>query len=69
MRKDLLVPVDGKSMDWPRKVANAVKFLLGSTVEKDGATIYTAPTISNPPTQAEVQAIADALEIVSDRLK
>lgn len=25
---------------------------------------YTAPTISNPPTQAEVQAIADALQAV-----
>lgn len=55
--------------DWPRKAADAVNWLIGSTVQKDGADIYTAPTISNPPTQAEVQAIADALQAVSDRLK
>lgn len=55
--------------DWHRTVANIVNRLLGKAVQKDGATIYTAPTISNPPTQAEVQAIADALEAVSDRLK
>lgn len=29
---------------------------------------YAAPTISNPPTQAEVQAIADALQVVSQTL-
>jgi hypothetical protein len=64
-----MIPVDAKTTDWPRKVANAVNRLLGKAVQKDGATIYTAPTISNPPTQAEVQAIADALEAVSERLK
>lgn len=30
---------------------------------------YTSPTISNPPTQAEVQAIADHLQIISRTLK
>lgn len=63
-----VIPVDF-SPSWPRTVANIVNRLLGKAVQKDGATIYTAPTISNPPTQAEVQAIADALEAVSDRLK
>lgn len=30
---------------------------------------YTAPTISNPPTQAEVQAVADAVQSLSQHLK
>lgn len=30
---------------------------------------YTAPVISNPPTQAEVQAIADAVQVLSQRAK
>ncbi|MBO9624168.1 MAG: hypothetical protein J7500_15780 [Sphingomonas sp.] len=63
------VPVDAKQLDWPRRVANAVNALIGKSVQRDGATIYTAPTISNPPTQAEVQAIADAVEAISARLK
>jgi len=50
-------------------VANIVNRLARQAVRKDGADIYTAPSISNPPTQAEVQAIADALEAVSNRLK
>lgn len=58
-----------QSGDWPRKVVDAVNWLIGNTVQKDGQTLYTAPTISNPPTQAEVQAIADALGAISDRLK
>ncbi len=55
--------------DWQRKVTGLINGLLGRSVLRDGATIYTAPTVSNPPTQAEVQAIADALAAVSDRLK
>lgn len=30
---------------------------------------YAAPAITNPPTQAEVQAIADAVQILSQRVK
>lgn len=63
------VPVDGKTADWPRRVANAVNWLLPRAITKSGADIYIAPTISDPPTQAEVQAIADALAAVSIRLK
>ena len=63
------IPVDARIADWPRKVANAINRLLVGSVMKDGTDIYAAPTISNPPTQAEVQAIADALEAVSNRLK
>lgn len=63
------IPVDGKGLDWPRRVAGAVNVLLGKAVLKDGTVIYTAPVISNPPTQAQVQAIADALAAVSVRLK
>lgn len=55
--------------DWFRKAAGLINQLLARSVLRDGATTYTAPTISNPPTQAEVQAIADALESLSDRLK
>lgn len=63
------VPVDGKRLDWPRRVANAINGLLAKAVTRDGADLYTAPTISDPPTAAEVQAIADALAAVSSRLK
>lgn len=64
-----LPPTAPQVPEWVRKAATAVNQLLRNAVQKDGATIYTAPTISNPPTQAEVQAIADALAAVSDRLK
>lgn len=37
--------------------------------ERTAFATYTAPTISNPPTQAEVQAVADALQAVSRHLK
>lgn len=68
----LRIPVEvlpDRMREWVRKAADAINRLQIKAVLKDGATIYTAPTISNPPTQAEVQAIADALEAVSDRLK
>lgn len=55
--------------EWCRRVAGVINELIRRTVQKDGATIYTAPTISNPPTQAEVQAIANAVQALSDRLK
>jgi protein tyrosine phosphatase (PTP) superfamily phosphohydrolase (DUF442 family) len=51
--------------NWYRDAADAIN----RKVERDGVTIYTAPTISNPPTQGEVQAIADALEAMGSRLK
>jgi hypothetical protein len=63
------IPETGNRPDWPRLVAQTVNRLINGSVQKDGQDIYTAPTISNPPTQAEVQAIADALAAVSDRLK
>ena len=62
------VPVED-APGWVRKAANAINALIRSTVQKDGNALYTAPTISNPPTQAEVQAIADAVQAISDRLK
>ena len=64
-----MIPAFARTGDWPRLVKNALDKLNRVTVQKDGADIYAAPTISNPPTQAEVQAIADALEAVSNRLK
>lgn len=39
------------------------------TAERTTFATYAAPVISNPPTQAEVQAIADHVQILSRRLK
>lgn len=61
----MTVPVDAKRADWPRLVANDVN----RSVKRDGQTIYTAPSISDPPTQAEVQALANAVAALSERLK
>lgn len=38
------------------------------TLERTTFATYTAPTITNPPTQAEVQAIANHLQVLSRRL-
>ena len=51
--------------DWVRDAA----LIVNRKVDRVDADIYVAATISNPPTQAEVQAIADALASVSGRLK
>lgn len=40
----------------------------GTATKGTGAT-YTAPSISNPPTQAEVQAMADALQLATRHIK
>lgn len=41
----------------------------GTGTENKGAyATYTAPTISNPPTQIEVQALADALQAATRRI-
>lgn len=39
------------------------------TADRAAFATYTAPTISNPPTQAEVQAVADAMQVLSRHLK
>lgn len=39
------------------------------TASKAAFATYTAPTISNPPTQAEVQAIANAVQAISQHIK
>ena len=39
------------------------------TATKTSSATYTAPTISNPPTQAEVQAIANALQAATRSIK
>lgn len=39
------------------------------TALKTTVATYTAPTISNPPTQAEVQAIANALQSATQQVK
>jgi hypothetical protein len=39
------------------------------TAARTAFATYTAPTISNPPTQAEVQAIANHVQILSQHMK
>jgi hypothetical protein len=39
------------------------------TASRAAYTTYTSPTISNPPTQAEVQAISDAVQSISQHMK
>jgi len=39
------------------------------TADRTTYATYTAPTISGPPTQAEVQAIANHVQVLSERLK
>lgn len=39
------------------------------TAQRSGFAAYSSPTISNPPTQAEVQAIADAVQDLARTLK
>lgn len=61
---------------WVRDAASAINGLIkasdtinATAVIKDGLDIYTTTTLTTPPTQAELQAIADALAAVSLRLK
>lgn len=42
---------------------------VAGTAQKGGGTTYTAPMISDPPTQAEVQAMADALQDAHQKIK
>lgn len=50
---------------------SAMSNFVAATGTADRATFatYTAPTISAPPTQAEVQAIADHLQVLSRHMK
>lgn len=63
------VPVDGKGFDWPRRVANAINALLTSVVRRNGQDIYTAPTAEPDYDAAQMQALMDAVEALSERLK
>lgn len=79
MTKPRLPAIADAQPAWNRRSSEIVNRLLTKTetmqttlntaVLKDGADIYIAPTISDPPTKVEVQAIADALAAVSLRLK
>lgn len=35
MNQNLIVPVDNKTLDWPRRVANAVNYLLARSAAQD----------------------------------
>lgn len=72
----LRVPVtltDAK--DWTRKAANAIndtsatlETLNTAAIKHNGIPIYPATTASATYTQAEIQALMDALKALSDRL-
>jgi len=55
--------------EWFRKAAGLINSLISRAVMKDGATIYTAPTASASYSQAEMQALMNAVEALSDRVK
>lgn len=68
--RPLNLPVSTASVgDWIRKAATVVNQLLAKAVLKDGAAIYTAPTAGAAYDQAQVQALMDAVEALSERLK
>ena len=62
-------PSASTTPDWQRKVAGLINGLLGRSVLRDGATTYTAPTAAASYDQAQVQALMNAVEVLSDRLK
>lgn len=57
-----LQTLDAKAV---KKGADPVPWTLPGAVLNHNFTLFVAPPISNPPTQAEVQAIADALEALN----
>lgn len=66
----LKVPVTTANVaDWVRKAANAINELGTKAVQKDGADIYAAPTASVTYDDAQIQALMDAVEVISNRLK
>lgn len=52
-----------------RQSVGAVWASPSGTADRTTYSTYTAPTISNPPTQAEVQAIANHLQVLSQHMK
>jgi hypothetical protein len=64
------VPSPAYQRFWQSAVQKADEAANGADGKVNTKTInYTAPTISNPPTQSEVQAIANALEAVCEALR
>ena len=64
------VPSPAYQRFWQSAVQKADDAANDTTGKVDTKTInYTAPTISNPPTQGEVQAIANALQAACEALR
>ncbi len=62
----LKVPVVTANMvDWVRKAANVIN----NAVQKDGADTYAGDTAGASYNQAKMQALMDAVEALSNRLK
>lgn len=58
--------IDGTQVVGPRDTGWSADT---GTADKSAHATYTSPTISNPPTQAEVQAISDALQAATQQIK
>ncbi len=62
----LKVPVTtGNLVDWVRKAANAIN----RSVQREDAAIYTGDTAGASYDQAKMQALMDAVEELSNRLR
>ena len=64
------VPVtSSRLMDWMRAIANAINALIAKTVQRDGADIYAGDTAGGAYDQTKMQALMDAVEALSLRVK
>jgi len=59
----------GLSGDFIAPVVSSAWAAATGTADRTTFATYTAPTISNPPTQAEVQAVANAVQVLSRHMK
>jgi predicted exporter len=63
------VPEDDRTLGWGNRIAKAVNALLTGSVQKDGTAIYSGDTAGASYDQAKTQALMDAVEALSERLK
>lgn len=56
-------------VDYVKQDVGAAWTAATGTASRATFATYTAPTITNPPTQAEVQAVANAVQVLSERMK
>ena len=56
-------------VDYVKQDVGAAWSAATGTASRATFATYAAPTITNPPTQAEVQAVANAVQVLSQRMK